>query len=71
MFDPKLFSIYFHLGDLLRGDLIQDWQGWIVRGDAVIERSDGFLRSAYFESRVRNPVKACGEVTSWTRWRST
>ena len=69
--DPELRAVALELADLRGGLQVEHRQVARRRRDRVIGGRHGLGRTADARPRSRRPVNACGEVTSWTRWRST
>jgi len=56
--------------DLLLGDRVQDGQAAVGRGDIVVGVATVRSGRRTLRPERRNASKACGLVTSWTKWRS-
>ena len=69
--DAELRAVARQLVDLGRGHRIDDRQAARVGRDRVVGGRDGPLGVPDARPRARSPENACGDVTSWTRWRST
>ena len=70
--DAVLLAVLGERAELLLGLLVDDREAARERRDRVIHRRERAIRRGGRRARVRvSPAKACGEVTSWTRWRST
>ena len=69
---PNSRAVVLQLADLRRRLRVEHRQAARGRRDRVVRGGDGLGRPADAAGRAaRSPVNACGEVTSWTRWRST
>ena len=70
--DAELGAVLAQRIDLRGGDLVDDVQAVVGagRGNVMVDRGDGRSGRRSLRPAMRRPSKACGEVTSWTRWRS-
>ena len=69
--DPELAAVVGELLDLRGSHRVEDRQRPIVRGNRVVRGRDGPLGVSDAEASGPEPRERLGQVTSWTRWRST
>ena len=68
--DAELLGVAAQRLDLGAADRVLDRLVPVERRDVVVLGGQGEVGAAYPRPASRSPSKACGEVTSWIRWRS-
>ena len=71
IFDAEIGGVVGQRLDLDAAFLVLDAEPAVGRGrHVVVDHGQRLFRMATLRPVMRRPSKACGLVTSWTRWRS-